>query len=306
MLDVESFVYRFFDEVGKYGNPVTDLTVDCQFCGNRVGRHDTKRHLHISINKEVVHCFRCDYKNNWVGFVMDVTGYPYYRAIGELYYTPRMKDFEKKVSSLWGDNGNPSRDVTLPEDFYPLSSKMMLPTMRLARSYLRKRGFNAWYWKRYNLGVADSVPHRVIIPVEKNYWQGRRLHEWMEPKYLNPKIPSGDLLFNAPALEQYEEVVICEGAFSAMHVGTNAIALIGKEVPKEKLERLAWSKVSRFIVALDSDATLHAVQLANKLSKLGKMDIIVWKYQDGDPAENNGVVVAEEYNFKYHVASLLK
>lgn len=307
MFDIEGWTYRFFEEVGRYGNPTTDLNVQCPFCQDRIGKEDTKHHLHISLTKNAAHCFRCGYGAGWIRLVIDVTGYPYHRAIGELYVRPNMRQFQTMISGLTGDDYDiPAYDVELPDGFMCLASKSAKDrNARLARKYLKSRGYGEYHWKRYNLGVADSTPGRVIIPVENAYWQARRLYDWMEPKYLNPKNPARNTLFNAVALTIYEEVVVAEGAFSAMSIGDNAIALIGKEATDEKVARMVDSDVKKFIVALDSDARKHALMLADKLYKRGKDNIEIWRYDDGDPAENNGIVSRTNYDLKTRISGLL-
>jgi hypothetical protein len=196
-----------------------------------------------------------------------------------------------------------SKEFDLPKDFQLLSMAKS-PLATRARRYLRTRGMGGTVWKRHNLGISDSVGYRVIIPIEKGYWQARRLFSWLEPKYLNPSEPATDILFNAPALEMYDEVVVCEGFFSAIAVGDNAIALIGKEPTKEKMARLISSNASSFIIALEAGAFLSMGKLADALRRAGKQ-VTIWKYETGDPADNNNY---EEipYNLKAKVSMLLK
>jgi len=288
MFDVVSFVERNFPECNQSG---FELQVCCPMCD------DSKQHLYINTQRQVCHCFKCGYSNNWVGLVMDVTGLPYYRAIGELYHVPRMRDFHSKIEVK--QDARPA--VQLPEGF----KNILLAEAKRARTYLNNRGITDKQIAHYNLGIAVSVPGRIIIPIEFDYWQGRRLYKWMDPKYINPKNPAKEAVFNSIALSLYEEVVICEGAFSAMAVGDNATALIGKECPQEKLERFGGSKVSKFVVALDSDARKHAMILADKLSRLGK-DVEIWEFNSGDPAENDGTVRKQDYNFKTKVEAMLR
>ena len=70
-----------------YGNPISDIRVQCPFCITEYGSEDTKHKLYISINpdKPFVHCFRCGYKASWINFVIAVTGLDYIHAYGELY-----------------------------------------------------------------------------------------------------------------------------------------------------------------------------------------------------------------------------
>jgi hypothetical protein len=197
---------------------------------------------------------------------------------------------------------------SMPADFVPLIGKT--ETCKLlqdtAKKYAKKRGFPDWYWARYNLGVADSVGWRLIIPVEKSYYQARALTSWLEPKYTNPSYKAEEYLFNSSALEIYDEIVICEGCFNAMAVGENAIALLGKEVPKKKLARLVQSSVKRFIVALDKDALSWSVALADSLKRFGK-EVIIWEFDtSADPAEGGTYKTIPYDPFKTQIELLMK
>ena len=312
MYNVEQFVARNFD-YKYYGNPPTDLSVCCPFCAERVGSDDDKYHLkiHMDPDKQVVHCFRCDYSTNWVGFVIAVMGVTYIEALSELYVTPRVRsDMEDYVRSKFAPKPLDviSKEFDLPDDFQLLSVTNLCdipksPLAARARMYLRKRGALKDAIK-HNLGVAESVGFRVIIPIEKGYWQARRLFSWMEPKYLNPSEPATDILFNAAALEMYDEVVVCEGFFSAITVGDNAVALIGKEPTKEKIARLVSSNASSFIIALEAGAFLSMGKLADALRRAGKQ-VTIWKYEIGDPADNNNYTEIS-YDLKAKVSMLLK
>lgn len=304
MLDIESFINRRFDDTLPYGNPVSDLRVNCPFCDTV----DHKFHLYINLDKPMAHCFRCGYSKDWVGFVIDITGYNYYRAIGELYKKPRMADFEKSIRIKLHDPDTtpplPYR-VQLPEDFTNLA-ELDTPIARMAKRYLsKKRGFDDWYIERYNLGLAESIPYRIIIPIEGDYWQGRKLYKWMEPKYTNPPLPAGNVIFNSDALYKYDEIVICEGAFSAMAVGQNAIALISKEPTDMKLKRIKDSTASRFIIALEPGAFGSMGKLADVLYASGR-EVIIWNFTTGDPNDPAQVSFRTNYDFKTKLAMRFK
>lgn len=290
-LDISKFVRNQFRVVKNYGRPVTDLRVDCPFCLERTGTQDTKQHLHVSVVKEVCHCFRCGYKNNWVGLVMDVTGQSYAFALGHLYMTPRLRDFPRDSIEWKSEGGSYQKSVELPDESHPLWV-IRSPLARRARRYLEKRGFDQGHMKRYGLAFSPHYETRFIIPVEDDYWQARGFFDWVEPKYINPQVESRHHIFNSLALDIYEEVVICEGALSAMAVGDNAIALVGREAPPEKLERMAQAEVGTYIVAFDSDAPRFAADLARALYSKGKK-VLVWEYKQGDPADRGGFVEHE-------------
>jgi hypothetical protein len=278
--------------------------VNCPFCAARAGSDDVKHHLHISLDKEVCHCFKCDYKRDWTGLVMDVTGLDYFHSIGELYTVPNPVNYLKMFDSDLVAPVVVASDVSMPDDFVLLGDADG-NIARRARKYLVNRGFAQYDWSRYQLGVANSVGYRVIIPIEDDYWQGRGLYPFIQPKYTGPKgAETSHVLFNSKALELYDEVVVCEGAFSAMAVGENAIALVGKNITPEKLTRMTQSDVRRFIVTIEPGAEENMIMLADGLNALGK-GVTLWRYHTGDPADSDDYVQIS-YDMRAKVAMLLE
>jgi hypothetical protein len=308
MFDIEPFVHKEFGFVWAYGNPQSDYRVRCPFCIERYGSPDTKGKLHISINPErpFVHCFRCGYSSNWFGMVRSMTGGDHISVMGELYVSPSVSDFhsvEERFKKSEGLIVAKKVEVQLPDDFIPLSSTNVLPLIGRARKYMRSRGFDENYWKKHNIGVAPSQGLRVIIPIEDNYWQGRRLIDWLEPKYTNPKAESAGVIFNPSALS-YNEVVICEGVFSALAVGDNALAILRKDATIYQVRRFLESPANTFIIALEPEAFSSMKKLADKLVA-GNKEVVLWKYVDGDPAEFSEPPEVIKYNLKNKLRILL-
>ena len=303
MLNIESFVKKTFSEVGYYGNPPTDYQVSCPFCGD-----DSHKHLHISMVKRVCHCFKCGYSSSWVGLVMDVTGLPYHMAIGELYQRASLVGktslYDLFLSEAKHIDTEELSKVELPKDFVPLHAAQGSASEPY-KKYMKRRGFGEEYWLRYNIGFAPSITLRVIIPIEYDYWQGRAIQDWLEPKYINPKSDAARVIFNSAALEMYKEVVICEGAFSAMAVGSNAIALIGKECPEEKLKRLLNAPVQHYIISLEPGAFPTMYKMMDALANNGKQ-VTVWNYTQGDPADPRGKFEEIPYSIKSKIEMSLK
>lgn len=303
MHDITAFVHRNYSEIREYGNPVTDLQVQCPFCSS----NSSKFHMHISIAKNVVHCFKCGYGGSWIKFIMDTTKLSYAQALGELYVVPRIREDisetlikELKTKSIESSKTN----LKLPTDFQLLKDSNSTAVQQAVK-YLTNRGFKKRDWEFYNIGICmASHPMRVVIPVEDGYYQARAIPKWLEPKYINPKSEARHYIFNSGALELYDEVVICEGAFSAMAVGRNAIALIGKELTQEKLDRLTESDVKKFIVALDYGANSHSVAIADMLYK-GNKEVGLWKFVDERDPADGGEYTELSYSFKSKLEMLL-
>ena len=304
MRDIQDFIYKTFEDVIPYQRGV-ELRIHCPFCIDRAGTEDTKHHLHINLSKEVCHCFRCDYSGTWIGLVIDVTGKSYAQALGELYKVPSPSRFDS-IDSIWTAKAikKAIRQVELPGDFLPLHESCKMGLVINAIRYLSNRGFRRKQWEQHGLGIAESIGVRVIIPVEDRYWQARALYPFQEPKYVNPDIELGDVLFNSIALKLYDEVVICEGAFSAIAVGDNAVALLGKNANDMQMSRITGSDVERFIITIESGAEESMIEIADTLMATGK-DVVVWHYKEGDPADS-GNYEESDYDFGTKLKMLLE
>jgi len=289
-LSIENWVLTNFPDALSSGNPPKDWRVCCPFCD------DNKGHLYISMHTSKAHCFKCGFKSNWIGLVMQYAGLNYYSALSRLYSRPRVMDLSNKLESLReSSKAQISQVFHLPGGYTELAHSG--EEFGILKKYLRKRGFDEDVWRKYALGGSLEIPHRVIIPVERDYWQARAVYKWMQPKYMNPSEPHKDVIFNSRALQYFDEVVICEGAFSAMAIGDNGVALIGKEMTEEKGRRLAASPVWKFVIALEPNAWDTISKLADFLYKEGK-EVEIWKYSNGDPADPDGQFSVLPYDLK--------
>jgi DNA primase len=297
MLDIAGYMDRNFSDYRISGD---DYVIDCPFCGD-----DTKQHMHIAIDKPLYHCFRCDAKGSWTTFVMQTLQVNYVLALAELYALPKLSKFATVNLSLITSTAKEQKEFAkLPDGFTRLADDNTI-NAKPYKKYLMHRGVYREAWHNYDLGYATTVPFRVIIPIEQGYWQGRSIYKWHEPKYINPHIESRSLLFNSAALTLYDEVVITEGAFSAMAVGNNAIALISKEPTNERMERILNSQAHTFIIALEKNAFGSMQRLADALVGDGR-DVIIWNYSVGDPADPAGLFTEMQYTTRTKVSLLLK
>ena len=273
-----------------------EVRVCCPFCGEQ------KFHMYINLSKGVAHCFRCTWGGRVWHVIAKKTGVNYkkirYKMASEDPVMPSLSAYDAAVSRL-KDVGdiNSKEDVMLPAGYVPFTHDKPADKIGCyALDYLlRKRRFKRDTIIRYGLGYGTARPilGRVVIPVDGKYWQARAITANAQQKYLNPIGSKGDVLFNATAL-RLDTVFICEGAFSAMRLGRNATALLGKKPTPQQLERLKRSDVSRFTIAFDSDAIGQSYGLAEILLKAGKR-VTVREYAWGDPDEGE---VSRETHFE--------
>jgi len=258
---------------------------NCPFCYARVGSEDTKRHLYVSLQKPVAHCFRCGWKGHHVSLIMSVDGCSYTEALVLMEHVPSdICRFEQLHSPSGLVQGQTL--AVEPDGFLAFDGVSPHREGRAVRRYLLKRNVS----DRLIHSAFGWVPgtHRAWMLVDANWWQGRLIIRG-EPKYISPPWPRGDSLWNAAALSKVttRPLVICEGVFSAIAVGPRAIALCGKGCTDLQAERIVSSTRSGSImVMLDADATSNAHAIADKLVEFGYTGSIRVQYMlSGDPAE---------------------
>lgn len=290
-MTIENWIYRQFDTVMPYKD--TDLRVPCPFCLERFGSSDSDHHLHISIIKNVAHCFRCDYSASHIRLIMDVVGCNYGEAMSELGRSVSASGFSTLFNVAEPETAA-DRPFGMPKEFITISDALNVAdgyiskACQLVVKYLRRRGFSIDTLDYYGIGIwSDAGGYgKIVIPVERGFWQERSVFP-NTPKYISPKMPKEDRLFNWRALNMFDHVVIAEGAFSAMSIlGRNAVALIGKKATPEQVARLINARPARYTVALDADALDNALELANILSRGGK-EVTLRRYEKGDPNSCN-------------------
>jgi len=302
MLDIQNFAWRHFRDVRTYGSPISDLRVNCPFCDVRYGKVDVSYKLYISLNKRVCHCFRCGYSRSWLGLVMDVTGMDYAQSWGELYCVPKVRDFDNIHLTIAHTHDTKGSRISTKQLVLPPGWNGVVSGSREAQ-YLERRGFGPWHLDRYHIGTLMDHPGRVVIPMEKGFWQARAIYPFMKPKYISPNAQAYDVIFNAAALELYDEVAICEGAFSAMAVGENAVGLLRNKATSGQVDRFINSGVRKFIVVLDAGAERMAVALGRALMRGGKCAELRM-CEIGDPADG-GKFIVRRCDFAAEVKTML-
>ncbi len=292
MLDIESWIYKAFDEVIPYGSG-TDLRVNCPFCSES----DTGQHLYISLVHETCHCFKCDYSSSWLGLVVGVEGGSYNdarEAIGDGGIVPLYKLLRRDVANVTEilamrqsqqPNGMSERFYTLDEAMLGHSIVARRNAEMVLKYVTRRMGTADRYLDQWGVWKDALGYGRLIVPVERGWWTSRRVLEGMSPKYLSCRNPKGDILYNHRALDKYNRVAIAEGVFSAEFVGDHCVALCGKTATPAQLNRLIQSRVHEFEICLDSGTERETDELAHALHRGGK-SVDVRMYANGDPASS--------------------
>ena len=250
----------------KGGN---ELVYFCPKC------HHPKRKLEVCIDETnkffgVFHCWTCGESGTLYKLVeFSNTPAPYKSKLAGL-----LKD----IKLSWGSKKptDEPENVSLPNEFIPLSAPRTTPEYKNAMVYLKRRGVLMEDIIRYNLGYceAGNYEHCIIIPSYDaygvlNFFIGRRYYDTAEMiPFKKPDVPMNIIGFEC-FINWNEPPILVEGVFNAITIRRNAIPLFGKFPSQNLYSTLVSNHVERVYVCLDSDADNDAMSVSHRLLRLG-------------------------------------
>lgn len=284
-MDESLFKKRFPNAKGHY----PEYKICCTECD------DARYRLGFNIVKQVAHCFNCGFK----------IGPGRFQAfIGQEFGSYSKNDFASAESAL----DDLSYTSPTQQDFYPhvvpgiamhSAKHTQAPWYKnlyaLAHAYLGSRGFDpVLIAQRYQLLLPEErffTNARLVIPTFEAgrmvFYQARTLTDAV-PKYLNPPkklggIGKNNFVFNLDAVQPQHEIIICEGVFSAIAAGTQAVAVFGKEIGQAQRLKILQSGATRVVILFDPGALKSAAKAANFLRDA--LEVRVANLELGDPNE---------------------
>lgn len=155
-------------------------------------------------------------------------------------------------------NEQDSPELVLPNNFFILGHRL-IPTVT---HYALSRGYSMGRMRRYGFGgcVLGRYSGCLILPTYNAgklvFWQARDALGRGDkfPKYRSPVGHSPAIgLFNLDEAVAYPEIVLCEGVFSSMRVGEDAVATFGNKVSLRQTELLLERGVRNIVLCFDPD-----------------------------------------------------
>ena len=146
-----------------------------------------------------------------------------------------------------------------------------------AKQYILGRGITEEQIEYYRIGACFSGRYsgRIIVPVlnARNELVSFIARDWsgkLKPKVLTPPSLEGrhgikDYIFNLHRASSTGHLLIGEGVFDAISLGTRGVCLFGKAASPIQVAKIINKKPKRITICLDPDAQLEANILANQL-----------------------------------------
>jgi DNA primase len=250
----------------------------CPFCNHY------KKKLEINTISQSWHCWVCNAAGKSIRslFRKLKVSRPFYN---ELYEIVGGGDYNKSQSAV-----ETIVNLSLPDEFLPLSKPTKSLEYGNAINYLRSRKVTRDDILRYNIGYAEQGEYRqrIIIPsYDKggniNFFSSRTYYDNSDTmRYKNPpwskNIVGFELFINWDL-----PITITEGALDALAIRRNAIPLFGTLMSDNLKQTLIKNGVWQVNIVLDSDAIKKAINIYEFLER-HEIEAKLIKLEDKDPS----------------------
>lgn len=252
----------------------SELILDkCYHCGK------TKK-MYVNKDTGMFNCFSCNHKGNLVKFVANI-GQMSFEAAEKIVYNKKIEKVSVKTleEQDWDSLFSLERKVEKPnlKDIPPDPIDMprglhkLTKEDTLAWEYLRKRGIPDEVIE--DLGLYYSpFQRRVLFTIRKDGLvmgtMARDVTGEQKPKTLNSSGSWRSFNFwNYDNVKNQEEIVICEGIFSAIKCGPKrSLALMGKVAARGQINLLKGIKAKKVYLGLDIGTEEEQKKIYEELS----------------------------------------
>ena len=275
-----------------------EIHLDCVFCG------DYRKKMYINTQGKGI-CFICGTKFNSVSSFL--IQYEHISKKEAMERVKSLNDFASLESYNQAQtNGlfdsllkisQGSKEQRPPK--LPTNTKLLLNNFNNREAfpyfnYLKQRGLTLNDIKKYNIMYVNqgkyyysntelSINNSIIFPTLNGdsklvYWNTRALPNTSYIKSINAPSDNGEtytkqsVVWNANHIKQDGNVVICEGVFNAIMADSDkytGVATFGKQITDTQLQLIKGYKPLNYYIALDNDAYETALDLVQRLIKLG-------------------------------------
>lgn len=270
-----------------YNKNKKSLSIFCPKC------YHHKRKLCISLEKNVFHCFVCNYKGT-IKTLLAANSTP------EI-YKQWISNFSKSESNRIDffsklETESDISLISLPNETKVFTFDLNHQLEKKALSFLYNRGITRDIIEMYNIRYVDlgHYSNRIIVPSYDdfgtlNFFIARSFCKNVKMKYLYPEIPKTNLIFNDLFIEWNFPIILVEGVFDALKINYNTIPLLGSSLTENAL---LFKKIIKFnpsvTLMLDTDVPgqIASKNIASLLLKWN-IDTYFVEYSYKDPGEMN-------------------
>ena len=241
----------------------TQFTFNCPRCAELYNNFklDNKYNLEVNLNnqdkrfkiKKIFHCWKCDYSGGLHKLIRQYSS--------DIDYS-LFCDLDDELTMSFSVDNVKVEPIKLPKEFIAFDSDKYdehdISHLEMF-NYLERRNIGWEIIKKNNIGFALSGKYyrRIIIPSydklnKLNYYVTRAVFK-TKFKYMNPRVPKTEFIFNESNINWNSTVFLVEGVFDMFTLPPNTIPLLGKTLYENLLEKLVKYKPN-VLICLDQDA----------------------------------------------------
>lgn len=242
----------------RYNSPFT-----AQF-RKHAGQPDKRHHLYVNFSAKKFICYKSGVAGS-ISYLFMLLGEVFDENLPAVVEWANFKDRIERATEVW----EPPR-AELPEWYAPVVWGGPV------HKYLQGRGVTDDDVNYYKIGqgVGDYTGWAIVPSFDADgkceYWVSRRIKKGWGPKYRNPgSARRYHVGFLHNALQYTNVVIVCEGVFSALSAGRDAVVTFGKYVADTQLAKMWKAGVTGVILALDGDAWVEVLDTARRCYRMG-------------------------------------
>lgn len=258
---VTEFIYENCENV-KVSKNGTHFLARCPLCGDSK-KSLSKRRFNLDYNNgnPIYHCFNCGESGSFLTLYSTLKGISIIEAKKELSsYDPdyliqklSKRKRDKVIEEIEYEYHDYIRNdcVTLQDSSNGYIKKQYLKSLKdfVTSRKIKTDVFIAYkgkYQGRYIIPIYDEHNHIV-------YFQARASNDNIHPKYDNPTLAKGSIIYNKHKFERDKYIIVCEGLIDAATVGNQGTACLGSSISKYFLDTVNNLTNKGVVIAMDND-----------------------------------------------------
>lgn len=279
---VSQFVYENLSQVTTSQNG-THFHARCILCGDSKKSLSKKRfHLDFNDGNPIYHCFNCSESGSFLQLYSQLKGLSISQAKKDLYkFNPNNliqqlshRKSSKVIKEIEHTDHSYIIEDCVSEDRV-IDSIVYKSWVNILSEFRESR----YIPKQYDLFLAykGNYKNRIIVPIYDEdgnmiYFQARKVPNTnVQPKYKNPTLKKGDIIFNKHLFKRDKSIIVTEGLIDAKMIGDQGTSCLGSEITNDFIKRLYSMTDENVVIAFDNDEpgseALNKFMKGNKYSK---------------------------------------
>jgi DNA primase len=257
---VSEFVHQYCENV-KTSKNGTHFLARCPVCGDSKKSLSKKRfNLDFNNGNPIWHCFNCSASGSFLSLYSNLKGLSIPQSLKELQsYDPDyliQKLSKRKEEKAIEEIEYEYHDYILNDCISPtetVDGYLKAMYQKQLKKFIRDRKLSLKVFVAYK----GEYQRRYIIPIYDDkhivYFQGRAMIDDILPKYKNPTLTKGNIIYNRRNFNKDKYIVICEGLIDAATIGRQGTSCLGSEISKDFIKDVSQLTDKGLIICLDND-----------------------------------------------------